>query len=119
MIISRNLQNIILSVIVILAFHLLGFSSMLFWFGGLLIVPAMVVVIQFRYATGTLVTRLLVAFVPWCSLCSIGLFIANRTVHEGQRLMNLSFFQMPLYSALFGCVLLLLWSLLWGMKKQV
>ncbi|WP_157576970.1 hypothetical protein [Pseudoalteromonas rubra] len=115
---NQNVKNIAISAITILSLHLLGFSAILFWVGGLLVFPAISVIIQAKYATGNLLTRLIIAISPWLLLCSIGLLWASQTSHEGQRDMNLSFFQMPLYSAMFGCFLIALWTLFNKIKAR-
>ena len=116
---NHNVKNIAISVITILSLELLDFTAILFWTGGLLVFPAIGVIIKAKYATGNLLTRLIIAITPWLLLCSIGLIWASQTSHEGMRDMNLFYFQMPLYSAIFGCFLVALWTLLYKIKRQV
>ena len=108
---DQNVKNVAISTITIASVHMLGFSAILFWTGGLLVIPAIGVIFQAKYAKGNVFTRLMVAASPWLLLCSIGLLWASQISHEGQRNMNLSAFQIPLYSAIFGCFLIALWAL--------
>ena len=114
----QNSINLAVSSIAILSAYHLGFGGFLFWFGGLLVIPAVAIWFQFKFALGHFVLRLFVSTVPWLVLCFIGLYLASKTEHDGQRTMNMLFFEMPLYSAVCGCIALVVWSLIKRFKLQ-
>ena len=109
---KHNSLNLVVSSLAILCAYYLGFGSLLFWFGGLLIIPAIAIWFQFKYSLGNLIERLVIAVTPWLVLCCVGLLWASKTEHEGQRTMNMLFFEMPLYSIFAGCVVVVVWSLI-------
>lgn len=67
--------------------------------------PAFAVALQVKYAQGGIVSRLTTAFLPWLVLCGAGLVdgLIHDTSHSSE--MNASFFQMPLYSAFIGTII--------------
>lgn len=88
----------------ILCAYYIELGVILFWFGGLLIMPAIAIWYQFKFALGSFLLRLGIAVIPWLVLCAIGILWASKTEHEGQRTMNMFFFEMPLYSVVAGVI---------------
>ena len=80
--------------------------------------PAIAILFQFKFALGNFMLRLSIAVLPWVALCLMGLIWASKTKHDGQRTMNMFFFEMPLYSVLAGAVVVLVWYLNKKGKKQ-
>jgi hypothetical protein len=109
---KRNSINMAISSISILFAYYLGLGGVLFWIGGLLVIPAFAIWFQFKFAFGHFIQRISVAVAPWLVLCCLGLFWASKTEHKGERKMNMLFFEMPLYSALVGCIVLTTWYLI-------
>ncbi|WP_285164594.1 hypothetical protein [Shewanella goraebulensis] len=101
---KQNSVNLVCSTLAILCAYYIEVVSVLFWFGGLLVIPAIAIWYQFKFALGNFILRLSVAILPWLVLCVIGLFWASKTEHDGQRAMNMFFFEMPLYSVAVGTV---------------
>ena len=115
---KRNSINLAISSITILCVYYLGLGGFLFWIGGLLAFPALATWFQFKFAFGNFTQRLSVAVIPWLVLCCFGLFWASETVHDGQRTMNMLFFEMPLYSVLAACTALIGWYLVKRLRSQ-
>ncbi|TMP25963.1 hypothetical protein CWB99_20335 [Pseudoalteromonas rubra] len=101
---KHNVANLVISTLAILCAYCIELGSILFWYGGLLVIPAIAVWFQFKFALGCLRLRLSVAVAPWLVLCLSGLLWASKASHEGQRAMNMLFFEMPLYSILIGAL---------------
>ena len=99
---KQNSINLVLSTLAIICAYYIDLGGTLFWFGGLLLVPAIAVWYQFKFALGNFLLRIIIAVLPWFSLCLIGLLWASNIKHDGQRNMNMFFFEMPLYSVAFG-----------------
>ncbi|MCU4676955.1 hypothetical protein N7931_15075 [Catenovulum sp. 2E275] len=108
----QNSINLVISTLAILCSYFLDLGGGLFWFGGLLIIPAIAFLFQFKFACGPYLLRLSIAILPWLVLCIIGLLWASKTEHDGQRTMNMFFFEMPLYSVAAGSVLVTIWFLI-------
>ncbi|MDO6642177.1 hypothetical protein Q4557_19730 [Shewanella sp. 5_MG-2023] len=114
----QNSINLAVSSIAILCAYHFGFGGFLFWFGGLLVIPAVAIWFQFKFALGHFVLRLFVSTGPWLVLCFIGLYWASKTEHDGQRTMNMLFFEMPLYSVLAGIIFVTVWFLIKRLKNR-
>ncbi|MEP4888712.1 MAG: hypothetical protein ABJV04_04950, partial [Aliiglaciecola sp.] len=76
---KHNSLNLGFSSLTIICAYYLGVGGFLFWFGGLLIIPAIALWFQFKYSLGNLIERLGTSVVPWLVLCSVGLFWASKT----------------------------------------
>ncbi|GIU14611.1 hypothetical protein TUM4261_30310 [Shewanella sp. c952] len=101
---KQNSINLAISTIAILSGYYFELGGALFWFGGLLVIPAIAIWFQFKFALGSFLLRLSIAVLPWLALCLTGLLWASKTEHDGQRTMNMFFFEMPLYSVVAGVV---------------
>ncbi|WP_342806034.1 hypothetical protein [Alteromonas sp. M12] len=106
---KQNSINLVVSSSAILCAYHIGLGNILFWFGGLLVVPAIAIWFQFKYALGNFIVRLNIAVLPWLVLCFVGLFWVSKTEHVGQRTMNMFFFEMPIYSVVVGAVVVTGW----------
>ena len=106
---KQNSINLVISTLVILSSHYIGLGAAFFWFAGIIIMPAIAVWFQFKFALGNFILRLSVAVLPWLILCLIGLWWASETEHDGMRAMNMFYFEMPLYSVAAGTVMIALW----------
>lgn len=117
---KQNSINLVLSALAILTVGAV-FGVLLFWVGGLLIVPAIALWFQFKFALGNFIQRLIIAITPWLVICGSGLFLASKTAELNDRQMNILFFEMPLFSVLAGCIVVSSWFFikkLWNMKKR-
>ena len=114
----QNSINLAVSSMAILCAYHLDFGGFLFWFGGLLVIPAIAIWFQFKFSLGHFFLRLSVATIPWLVLCSIGLYWASKTEHDGQRTMNMLFFEMPLYSVLAGIIVVTIWFSIKRLRNQ-
>lgn len=117
---KQNSINLVLSALAILTVGAV-FGVLLFWVGGLLIVPAIALWFQFKFALGNFIQRLIIAITPWLVICGFGLFLASKTAELNDRQMNILFFEMPLFSVLAGCIVVSSWFFikkLWNMKKR-
>jgi len=115
---KQNSLNLAISSLVILSAYFVGLGNLLFWFGGLYIIPAIALWFQVKYSLGSIVTRVSVAALPWLVTCGLGLLWAANTEHEGQRTMNMWFFEMPLYSVAIGSVIVVFFLLINKFKQQ-
>jgi hypothetical protein len=115
---KQNSINLVISTSTILLMYFLGFGAILFWFGGLLVIPGIAIWFQAKYSIGSLLVRLSVSAFPWLILCSLGLFSASKTEQEGQRTMNMLLFEMPLYSIAGGCAAVAFWSMFQKFRQQ-
>lgn len=105
---KQNSRNLIISTLAILCAHFLGIGVILYWFAGLLVVPAIAIWFQFKFTIGNFVSRLCIAFSPWVILCLIGIMQTSKIEHSGQRIMDMLYYQMPLYSVVAGSGLLVI-----------
>lgn len=112
----QNVANMAVASVVLLALHFLGIAGGLFWVGGLLALPLSLFLLQFRFAQGGFLLRLLVALLPWVVLCSLGMMGAYHIAHEGDRNMAFLYFEMPLWSVAAGAIGVLICGALnkWG-----
>ena len=115
---KQNSINLFISTSTILCAYFLELGTLLFWFGGLLVVPAIAIWFQAKYSIGSLFVRLTIAAFPWLFLCGLGLLWASKTEHEGQQTMNMLFYEMPLYSILVGCVFVAFWALFKKLRQH-
>jgi len=115
---KHNCLNLFISSFSIICAYILDLGVLLFWFGGLLVIPGISIWFQVKYSRGHLITRLCIAVFPWLSLCGVGLFWASKTEHEGQQAMNMLMFEMPLYSIAFGCLVVIVDSLIKRVKQR-
>ncbi|PMG31648.1 hypothetical protein BCU94_07915 [Shewanella sp. 10N.286.52.C2] len=104
---KQNSINLLCSTLAILCAFYIEIGSVLFWYGGLLVIPAIAIWYQFKFALGNFILRLSIAILPWLTLCVIGLFGASNTEHDGQRSINMFFFEMPLYSVAVGTLVVI------------
>ncbi|EGQ8181301.1 TPA: hypothetical protein NKQ26_004588 [Vibrio parahaemolyticus] len=61
----KNMANVVLSSIALFVLNFLGVTALMFWLGGLLVLPGVAFVLQYRYAVGSYFLRMLVAVFPW------------------------------------------------------
>ncbi|WP_299568121.1 hypothetical protein [uncultured Shewanella sp.] len=101
---KQNSINLVCSTLAIVCAYYSDLVSVLFWFGGLLVIPAIAIWYQFKFALGHFILRLSIAILPWFIFCVSGSLWGSNTEHEGLRTMNMFFFEMPLYSVAVGTV---------------
>ncbi|MGQ9427663.1 hypothetical protein ACXYTJ_17030 [Gilvimarinus sp. F26214L] len=106
----NNLRLTIVWIFAILVFHFSGFLGVFFWFGGLLIIPAIAMLLQYRYLTGGELSRIFLAALPWFLYAISGLVAIRSIELEGAQAANQSFYSASLYSAIVGIIVLGFWG---------
>ncbi|WP_188150481.1 hypothetical protein [Teredinibacter waterburyi] len=106
----KNLEVTLIAVVLIAVCHFGGVFGVFFWFGGLFVIPALAMIFQYRYLSGSSVLKIVLAALPWLLYGASGLVAVRAIEHEGAQTMNQIYYSTPLYSAIIGSIILGLWA---------
>ncbi|WP_444944352.1 hypothetical protein ACJJIK_04540 [Microbulbifer sp. ZKSA006] len=60
----KNFEVTIITIVLIVTCHFGGVFGVVFWFGGLFIIPALAMLFQYRYLSGSTVEKIALAAMP-------------------------------------------------------
>ncbi|WP_041522739.1 hypothetical protein [Gilvimarinus agarilyticus] len=106
----KNLEVTITAIVLIITCHFGGVFGFLFWFGGLFALPAVAMLIQYRYLSGGSGKKIILAALPWLLYGTSGLVAVQTIEHEGVQTMNQTYYSAPVYSAIMGSIILGVWA---------
>lgn len=114
----KNLEVSVIAIVLIATCHFGGVFGIFFWFGGLFIIPALVMLIEYRYLRGGSAQKIILAALPWVLYGVSGLVAVQAIEHEGVQTMNQSYYSAPLYSAIIGSIILGVWAAYEGFLNE-
>ncbi|EHD6031649.1 hypothetical protein U5884_004760 [Vibrio parahaemolyticus] len=114
----KNMANVVLSSIALFVLNFLGVTALMFWLGGLLVLPGVAFVLQYRYAVGSYFLRMLVAVFPWLFFLGYGWYRASHVVHDGTKGMNLLVLEMCISSLVIAGVAIVIFELFGKYKSR-
>jgi hypothetical protein len=106
----KNWEVSLIAIVLIAVCHFGGMFGVFFWFGGLFVIPALAMFIEYRYLSGSSVQKIILAALPWLLYAICGLVAVQGIEHEGAQTMNRIYYSAPLYSAIIGSIILGVWA---------
>jgi len=115
---NNNLKITAIVSLVIIGIHFSGLGGVIYWFGGLIVLPGILLWVQLKRLTGRLLIKVPLALTPWLVFLATGLYVSSQIEHEGQRSMSMSYFEMVFFSIIFYLTLYLLWEALIAYRQR-